>query len=130
MQFSADTALDATRPCKTAGQADCALADEYETTVSDPVAVRHILTALDFTELATVDKHREEYVFVNGGAPVIVAIDTIDSLGAFVEFEFTGEASSPDDAAAQLDAFITDIDMGLGERINRGYPHMMLGREH
>lgn len=105
-------------------------ADEYETTVSDPEAVRRILTALDFTEMVTVDKNREEYVFMNDGAPVIVAIDTIEGMGAFVEFEFTGDASGPEDAAAQLDTFIADLDVELGEQINRGYPHMMLGREH
>lgn len=105
-------------------------ADEYESGVSDPDAVRHILESLGFTEMVTVDKTREEFVFASDGPPVVVAIDTIEGFGSFVEFEYHGEASTPQQASAALDLFLTELEVELGERVNKGYPHMMLGREH
>ncbi|MFI5496702.1 class IV adenylate cyclase [Actinoplanes sp. NPDC051859] len=102
--------------------------DEYESSVTDPEAIRRLLHALDFTEMVKVDKFREEW-FVTGDTPVIIAIDTINGFGTFVEFEFKGEAADTDEAIEQLTRFIAGLDVSLGERINRGYPHMMLGRE-
>lgn len=55
---------------------------------------------------------------------------TVEGDGTFVEFEFKGDARDPADARAQLDAFVADLGVELGERVNRGYPHMLLGREH
>ncbi|MBB4913561.1 class IV adenylate cyclase [Streptosporangium saharense] len=102
-------------------------ADEYETGVEDPEAVRLILTALGFTPLVTVDKTREEWT-VPG--TVAVAFDTLADAGTFVEFEFKGEADGIDDAIEQLDGFIAGLDVPLGERVARGYPHMLLDRDH
>jgi adenylate cyclase class 2 len=102
--------------------------DEYETPVNDAEAVARTLTALDFTPMITVDKRREEWE-VDGDVPVIVAIDTIDGLGTFVEFEFKGDAATTDEAIEQLDRFVAALDVPLGERIHRGYPHMLLGRD-
>jgi adenylate cyclase class 2 len=103
-------------------------ADEYETAVTDPEAVKRTLDALDYTQIAVVDKTREEW-HLDGETPVIVAIDTIDHVGAFVEFEFRGDATDTTDAITRLTALIADLDVRLGDRINRGYPHMILGRE-
>jgi len=103
-------------------------ADEYETAVTDPEAIRLLLAALDFTEIAVVDKTREEW-HLTGQTPTIVAIDTIAGLGTFVEFEFTGDAADAADASAQLTMLIGSLGVVLGDRVNRGYPHMILGRE-
>ncbi|MDT5034224.1 MAG: adenylate cyclase, class 2 [Actinoplanes sp.] len=103
-------------------------ADEYETPIADPEAVRLTLAALDFTEIAVVDKAREEW-HINGDTPAVVAIDAIDGLGTFAEFEFKGEAADVDDAIARLTELITSLGVPLGERINLGYPHMILNRE-
>lgn len=102
-------------------------ADEYETDVTDPEAVRLILTTLGFTEITTVDKTREEWHLAEG---TVIAIDTITNLGTFAEFEFKGDATGPDDASQQLTTLINNLNAPLGERINKGYPHMTLGREH
>ncbi|MFC0866380.1 class IV adenylate cyclase [Sphaerimonospora cavernae] len=101
--------------------------DEFETPVEDIEALRRTLQALDFTILVTVEKVREEWV-VPG--LVEVAFDTVTGAGDFVEFEFKGEAADAEAAIAQLDTFIASLDVELGERINRGYPHILLGREH
>ncbi|GGL01824.1 class IV adenylate cyclase [Mangrovihabitans endophyticus] len=103
-------------------------ADEYETPVTDPEAVRLTLEALDFTVIAEVDKTREEW-HLDGDVPTVVAIDTIDGLGTFAEFEFKGEAESPGDAIDQLTSLIESLKVPLGDRINLGYPHLILGRE-
>lgn len=100
--------------------------DEYETPVEDVEALRRTLDALDFTKLVTVDKTREEWT-VPG--EVVVAFDTVADAGHFVEFEFKGEAASAEEAITRLQAFIDGLGVNLGDRINRGYPHMLLGRE-
>ncbi|MGW4798105.1 class IV adenylate cyclase [Nonomuraea sp. NPDC004297] len=97
--------------------------DEYESVVSDVTAVRLTLAALDFTELTVVDKTREEW-HLDG---IALAFDTVAGLGAFVEFEFKGEAGSAGEANAAITAFIDGLDIRLGERIHAGYPHMTMG---
>jgi adenylate cyclase, class 2 len=100
--------------------------DEYETPVEDVEALRRTLLALDFTKMVTVDKTREEWTIPG---VVVVAFDTVADAGHFVEFEFKGEAKSVEEAITRLQEFIDGLDVRLGDRINRGYPHMLLGRE-
>jgi adenylate cyclase, class 2 len=100
--------------------------DEYETPVEDVEALRRTLLALDFTKLVTVDKTREEWTILG---EVVVAFDTVAGAGHFIEFEFRGEAESAEEAVIRLQEFIDGFDVRLGDRINRGYPHMLLGRE-
>lgn len=101
-------------------------AHEYETKVEDVEAIRRILEALDFTPLVTVDKTREEWRL----ADVEVVFDHVKDAGDFVEFEFKGDATDVDDATRQLETFISSLGVQLGEAINRGYPHILLGRDH
>lgn len=101
-------------------------ADEYETKVADIEAIRRTLEALDFTPLVTVDKTREEWKLPN----VEVVFDRVVDAGDFVEFEFKGDAVNVEDATEQLKEFIASLNVELGESINRGYPHILLGREH
>ncbi len=101
-------------------------ADEYETKIEDVEAIRLLLQALDFTPLVTVDKTREEW-----NLPEIeIVFDHVVDAGDFVEFEFKGDAENTDDATTRLEEFIASLDVQLGEPINRGYPHILLGREH
>ncbi|MGC7103119.1 class IV adenylate cyclase [Amycolatopsis lurida] len=101
-------------------------ADEYETAIDDPEAIRRMLHALGFTPLVTVDKTREEWKLPH----VEVVFDHVDGAGDFVEFEFKGDADDIDDATTQLVTFIESLDVELGDTINRGYPHILLGRDH
>lgn len=101
-------------------------ADEYETKVDDVEDIRRLLEALDFRPLVTVDKSREEWKFPE----VEIVFDHVIDAGDFVEFEFKGDAANVEDATARLEKFITSLDVQLGEPINRGYPHILLGREH
>ncbi|TYK44511.1 class IV adenylate cyclase [Actinomadura decatromicini] len=101
--------------------------DEYESDVTDAEAVRRTLRALDFTQMVRVDKVREEWTLPGGR--IVVAFDTLASLGSFVEFEFKGDAETVPAAIEELTAFVGELGVPLGERIHRGYPHMLLGRD-
>ncbi|MBB5159655.1 class IV adenylate cyclase [Saccharopolyspora phatthalungensis] len=101
-------------------------ADEYETKIDDVEAIRRLLEALDFRPLVTVDKTREEYKLPD----IEVVFDHVVDAGDFVEFEFKADAANVDDATEQLEQFIASLNIELGEPINRGYPHILLGREH
>ncbi|WUI02817.1 class IV adenylate cyclase [Spirillospora sp. NBC_00431] len=101
--------------------------DEYETGVTDAEAVRRTLRALDYAEMITVDKTREEWTLPNGR--IVIAFDTLAGLGTFMEFEFKADADSVPAAIDELTAFISHLGVPLGDRIHRGYPHMLLGRE-
>lgn len=101
-------------------------ADEYESKVEDPEAIRRIFEALGFTPLVTVDKTREEWKLPN----VEVVFDHVKDAGDFVEFEFKGDAENVEDATAQLMSFIESLGVELGDTVNRGYPHILLGRDH
>lgn len=100
--------------------------DEYESGITDPKAVTLTLTSLDCKAIAVVDKVREEWTTADG--KIAVAFDKVDGLGTFVEFEFKGDAESVEAATAVLDEFIGSLGAELGDRINAGYPHMVLGR--
>ncbi|WP_033434898.1 class IV adenylate cyclase [Saccharothrix syringae] len=100
-------------------------ATEYETPVGDIEALRHAFEALGFPPLVTVDKTRTTWQLDD----VEIALDRVADAGDFVEFEFKGEADTVEDAHARLDKTIADLGVDLGERVNRGYPHILLGRE-
>jgi adenylate cyclase, class 2 len=110
-------------PLGAAEQTHC---DEFETTVADGQAVRHLLAALDFPHLVTVDKTRETWTLNN---TVEVAIDTVADLGTFVEFEYAGPATNLEDALLDLTHAIDALDLDLGERDRRGYPYLLLDRQ-
>jgi adenylate cyclase, class 2 len=101
-------------------------ADEYETGVDDVEAVRRLLEALDFRPLVVVEKTRETFRLPE----VEVVFDHVVGAGEFVEFEYKGEAGGVEDASGRLDRFIASLGVELGAPINRGYPHMLLGRDH
>jgi adenylate cyclase, class 2 len=101
--------------------------DEYETPIADLEALRRTLRALDFAPIVVVDKVRQEW---RVGDEVIVAVDTVAGLGSFVEFEFHGDAATVGEAIERLAKHIADLGVPLGDRLNLGYPHLLLGRQH
>jgi adenylate cyclase, class 2 len=110
-------------PLGAAEQTHC---EEFETTVTDGQAVRQLLAALDFPQMVTVDKTRETWT-LNG--TVEVAIDTVNDLGSFVEFEYIGTATTVQDATLELTRTIEALNVELGERDRRGYPYQLLHRQ-
>lgn len=98
--------------------------DEFESQLTDGVAVRKLLEALDFTEMTTVDKIRRQWRL----GDVIVAVDTVEGLGSFVEFEYAGKADTVEEATGALHRAIDRIGVDLGPRDRRGYPYLLLDR--
>lgn len=101
--------------------------DEYESEVTDAEAVGRTLQALDFTQMISVDKVREEWTLPGGG--IVIAFDTLAGIGSFVEFEFKADADTVRAAIDELASFVDGLGVQLGERINKGYPHMLLDRD-
>jgi adenylate cyclase class 2 len=101
-------------------------ADEFETGVDDVEAVRRLLAALDFRPLVTVEKTRVAYRLPD----VEVVFDHVVGAGDFVELEYKGEADDVTDATLRLDRVIASLGVELGAPVDRGYPHMLLGRAH
>ncbi|MGH3156556.1 MAG: class IV adenylate cyclase [Streptosporangiaceae bacterium] len=100
--------------------------DEYESVIGDIEAVRRILTALNFSPIVTVDKTRREW---HAAGEVTVAVDQVEGVGSYVEFEFEGDCETVEDALAQLGKFVASLGISLGEPLNYGYPHLLLGRQ-
>ncbi|WBB74744.1 class IV adenylate cyclase [Micromonospora sp. WMMD1128] len=96
---------------------------EYESRVTDAEAVLHILDELDFVRIVEVRKTREEW---DVSSQIVAAIDTIDGIGSFVEFEFVGDADSPQEALNQLTQFVGELKIKLGDQINVGYAQLKL----
>ena len=99
--------------------------DEFETLLDDGEAVQRLLAALDFVELVTVDKLREEWTVDDS---FVIALDQVSGLGSFVEFEYKGHAGSVEEANERLTDLVHDLGLQLGERDRRGYPHQLLER--
>ncbi|MFG2245801.1 class IV adenylate cyclase [Spirillospora sp. NPDC048823] len=113
------------------GAAEATHADEYESVVADPQAVSHLLEALGFSEMVTVDKRRERWRLDTPSGAVEVALDEVTSLGGFVEFEYVGDGDLDQAGHAITDAVkeTTSAGVTLGERDRRGYPYLLLDRE-
>jgi adenylate cyclase, class 2 len=97
--------------------------DEYESEISDIEAMRKLLSALDFTELITVDKNREEWFLDD----VVIALDTVKDLGSFVEFEYKGDADTVDEAHHQINRCVIRLGAELGDT-HTGYPHQLIDK--
>ncbi len=85
-----------------------------------------MLEALGFRPLVTVDKTRVEWKLPD----IEVVFDQVIDAGHFVEFEFKGDVENVEEATAQLEEFITSLDVALDAPVDRGYPHILLGRDH
>jgi adenylate cyclase, class 2 len=100
--------------------------DEFESALADGEAVRRLLEALDFKEMVTVTKTREEFLLDDR---LTIALDSVVGLGSFVEFEYRGHADSVERAHEELSQLIDELGVELGERDRRGYPYQLLGRQ-
>ncbi|MBE1530368.1 class IV adenylate cyclase [Actinomadura algeriensis] len=113
------------------GAAEATHADEYESVIADPQAVSRLLDALGFTEMVKVDKQRERRRLDTPSGTVEVALDEVEDLGGFAEFEYIGDGDLDQAGQAITDAVkaVTTGGVSLGERDRRGYPYLLLDRE-
>jgi len=95
--------------------------DEFETRVANGEAMRLTLEALGYSELVVVAKTRDEWALDD----VLVAIDEVEGLGGFIEFEYAGRGCTVDEAHRVLSRTVARLDLALGPS-HEGYPHQLL----
>ncbi len=99
--------------------------EEYETNISDVIAVKRILYYLNFKEIVVVEKERKTWKYEN----FIISLDTVKELGCFIEIEY-GEEVKEENVELILDSmcdFLKDvIHADVSERDRRGYPYQLL----
>lgn len=97
--------------------------DEFETRVSNGEAMRRTLQALGYKELVVVSKVREEWRLDEA----VLAIDIVEGLGSFIEFEYYGDGLTVAEAHDRLTATVNRLDLDLGPS-HEGYPHQLLAK--
>lgn len=96
--------------------------DEFESEVADIDQIQKILSALNMTEIAIVEKHRNVWLYE--GAEF--AIDTVIDLGTFIEVEAKELSGDARKVKKTLRALLTRTGAELGEEELRGYPYLLL----
>jgi adenylate cyclase class 2 len=99
-------------------------ADEFETPVSNVVAMRNIFERIKCRKIAVVDKTRKTWLFKD----YEVTIDSVKNLGEFVEIEYSGKDENIDakKVIGEMISFLKDIGCGKTERNYVGYPFQIL----
>ncbi len=102
-------------------------AEEYETEISNPKEFKKILKFLDFKKIIRVDKKREYW---NCGKLEIV-LDSIESLGDFIEAEAIGKFKDPIEAKKYCFNFLKKIGIKnpKEKQIKKGYPVLLLDKK-
>jgi adenylate cyclase class 2 len=95
---------------------------EYETTVSSYDQLRKILDALNFKKMIEVKKNRKSWNYME----TEISIDSVYSLGEFIEVEYKGSLSDVVEARKHLFEIIKTISAETGELDLNGYPYLLL----
>jgi predicted adenylyl cyclase CyaB len=98
--------------------------DEFETKIEDLDKTKKILEALNFKIITTVDKTRKIWEYQD----YEIAIDSVASLGDFVEIEYIGQEDkiNPEEVTAKMISFLKNIGVGKITRNHVGYPFLLL----
>jgi adenylate cyclase class 2 len=98
--------------------------DEFETKIEGIDQVRKILSALSFKSVVIVDKLRKIWTYKD----YEVTIDSVRSLGDFVEIEYIGkdEKIDPTKITEEMVGFLKKVGCGKITRNYVGYPFLML----
>lgn len=97
--------------------------DEYETKIENLDQLKKILDVLDFKFVVEVDKLRKTWTYKD----YEVAVDSVKSLGDFVEIEYIGkEEVDPKKITEEMINFLKSIGCGKIKRNYVGYPFQLL----
>lgn len=98
--------------------------DEFETNLESGEQVKKIFSALNFKSIVVVDKLRKIWTYED----YEIAIDSVKSLGDFVEIEYMGkdEKVDPKKITGEMVDFLKKIGCGKITRNYVGYPFLML----
>lgn len=98
--------------------------DEFETKIEDINSTRKILEALNFNNIAIVDKLRRIWVYKD----YEIALDAVTGLGDFVEIEYVGKDNDidPKKMTDEMVLFLKNLGVGKIIRNHVGYPFLIL----
>lgn len=98
--------------------------NEYETIISDAVAMKKILDALGFEIEVIVNKTRNSWM----AEDIEISIDEVKGLGCFIELEATSYVKPEDLSMIHKNFYklLNKIEAKVGERNRVGYPYMLL----
>ena len=96
--------------------------DEFETEVKDIGLMRRIFKALDIKPVVKVDKVRDFWLY----GDYEISIDTVASLGTFVEIEFMGKRTDSKKITDEMVSFLKSMKVGRIQRNYQGYPFLLL----
>ncbi|MFW5771066.1 MAG: class IV adenylate cyclase [Spirochaetota bacterium] len=94
---------------------------EKEVSIDDPEGFRAIIEKLGFSRTGSVNKKREEYMI----GEILVCLDTVESIGTFVELELRSE----DSKEAEKDIFNLAEKLNLTNFTRKSYLEMVLEKK-
>lgn len=93
-------------------------ADEFETHIENCNSLEKILSALDFKNFISIDKHRETYKIGNSFE---VELDTVKGLGYFVEVESLKDFGGKELTYNNVVKIIKKLELDMKKEDNSGY---------
>lgn len=99
---------------------------EYETDVASYEQLRHILDALNFSQLIEVKKTRKAWLFKDAE----VSIDSVEELGDYIEVEYKGNSlENVDKVRDYLHSIVTELGAKTDGLDLKGYPFGLLEKK-
>ena len=97
--------------------------DEYEVEIDDVDNLRRIFAALELEIIATVDKIRKSYFYLD---KYEVALDVVKDLGYFVEIEVKKYDKEIKDEYIELLKVGKGLNFNLDNIVRQGYPYLII----
>lgn len=95
---------------------------EHRCPLREPEAMRTILELLGYTSVNTVVKRRERLERDD----IVIALDAVDEIGAFVEVELVGRRSERASLESHLESILTELGLAAAPREDRTYLEILL----
>ena len=96
--------------------------EEFETLV-DPESMRNILLSLGFREYGVVEKERDVYKLND----FVIALDSVEKLGEFIEVELGAESESEiEQKSKRIFQFLKKMGIGKEKSIRKSYLELMM----
>lgn len=101
--------------------------DEFEVEIDDAKNMDKIFKVLDLKEIEVVDKNRLTYFYLD---KYEVALDTVESLGYFVEIEVKKYDATPLEEYESLLKVAKNLNLNLNNIDDRGYPYHLIEKNN
>lgn len=99
--------------------------DEYEINIDKAEDAKKIFGVLDITPLVIVHKKRKLFSYKN----IEIALDEVDELGWFIEFEAKGDFPSIEEAKKYLYTIAQEMWTQLEDQDKKWYPYVLLEKK-